>query len=668
MSQSQTHPAIRPLSYRPDLDGLRALAVLSVVAAHAGLPFFEGGFVGVDVFFVLSGYLITSIMARDIELQRFSYRTFYERRARRLLPALFFMLAIVSTAGFWFYPPWQYDYFAETMAATAVFSSNIQLMFATGDYFSARAEVQPLLHTWSLAVEEQFYFFFPPLLLLAYRYGRKGAILAVSVMCLVSFSAAAMTVFTEQHHAFFLPHLRAWEMGLGALLALTTWPKFESTSRASSAGLVGLAIILSCIFLYDKSTTFPGIAALPVVLGTVLLIHCGGTSEAVSTWILSRKPVVAIGRISYSLYLWHWPPIVAVYTYFSEEPGPIPIAAAVAFSFIAAWLSWRFIEAPFRGSAEATKISGRAIFRASAIGTSLLLIAAMGISLTNGVATRLPDEARVAFSQAKRMSDVDRICRTATVSNANSFCRLGHKGPEVRPSVLVWGDSHAGAWLPGADLWMLGQEMAGTAFIRSGCPPLIGLERIGTAEGASCREWNDAVIDWIDKSDIETVILIGRWTISYHGSRFGNEPGSPAKVKLQSDANVEIWGAKAVESALDATLKALTSANKEVIVIGNVPEIGWNVPQRYLDVTFFSKSEDLLIPEVVEVAKRIEPVDTMLHRKTTEYGGHFYPVYQYFCNDSCLISTEEGLLYRDDDHLSELGGKLMFPLVMSTGD
>jgi peptidoglycan/LPS O-acetylase OafA/YrhL len=644
--------------YRADLDGIRALAVLAVVAGHARVPFLDGGFVGVDVFFVLSGYLITSIMAREIEIGKFSFVDFYERRARRILPALFFMLFSVSAAGYFLFPPWQYEQLAKTLAATAAFGSNLQLMSATGDYFSANADLQPLLHIWSLAVEEQFYFLFPPLLLLAYRFGRRCAIITVGVLCVMSFIWAVGLMPVDQKQAFFLPHLRAWELGLGALLALYGPRSLQSDRIATAMGAMGLLLIFTCIALYGKETPFPGLSALPVVVGTLLLIYSGRTPGSGVSRILSWAPSIWIGKISYSLYLWHWPPIVLVYSITAGNPGALLVGGAVVFSFLAAWLSWRFVETPFRIGKNHSLFSRAQVFRFSGIGIMGGLCAAVAIIASDGFSSRISENAQQVFEAARPISKIELECREAEPLRGDG-CRLGDVDQSGEPEIVVWGDSHAGAWLPGIDVWLQGRGLVGTAFVKSACLPMVGHIRVDIEAGRrGCAEWNDSVLERLLRSEASTVILSGRWPLSFHGDRVGPEPGSPALIEYEQDGII-LKGPDAMKASLIKTVRSLRAAGKNVLIIGSVPEIGWSVPERYLDIAFFEIDGEGQGPRGSEVADRIDPVDQLLTDVSGSLGAMFAPVFGHFCADMCQIEIDGHLLYRDDDHLSEMGAQMM---------
>ncbi len=291
------------MKYRAEIDGLRALAVVPVILFHAGFEVFSGGFVGVDVFFVISGYLITTILIEDMENDRFSIINFYERRARRILPALFFvMLVCLPFAWMWMLPDRMKD-FSQSIVAVNLFASNILFWLESG-YFGAASENKPLLHTWSLAVEEQYYVLFPIFLFVAWRFGKNRVFWMIIVFAAISLALSEWAWRNEPSANFYLAPTRAWELLAGSIAAFVAHKSGVKANNALS--LLGLAAILFAIFAYDKNTPFPSVYALVPVVGVVLLVLFSG-KETLTAKLLSTKLFVGIGLISYSAYLWHQP-------------------------------------------------------------------------------------------------------------------------------------------------------------------------------------------------------------------------------------------------------------------------------------------------------------------------------------------------------------------------
>lgn len=367
--------------YRREIDGLRALAVIPVILFHAGFSVFSGGYVGVDIFFVISGYLITSIISEDLENSRFSIVNFYERRARRILPALYFVIAISIPFAWYLLLPSEIIDFTDSVAAVSVFSSNIMFWKTTG-YFHPDAELKPLLHTWSLAVEEQYYVFFPLFLFSVWQYGRKVVVALLVPVAIISIFLAECLLADHQGAAYYLLPSRAWELLIGAFVAIfISVYKKPVFSRAVNEvfGLVGLFAILYSVFFYDKTTPFPGKYGLVPVLGAALIILFG-TGETIVGKFLGNKFFVGIGLVSYSAYLWHQP-IFSFARYMTNGHENIYFYFfLILVTFVFAYISWRFVETPFRRKEEYGR---KRIFQFS--------ILAMVVAIATGLAGRVSE-------------------------------------------------------------------------------------------------------------------------------------------------------------------------------------------------------------------------------------------------------------------------------------
>ncbi len=425
--------------YRPEIDGLRAVAVVPVVLYHAHVPGFSGGFVGVDIFFVISGFLITGILAGDIAAGRFSILTFYERRVRRIFPALFVMLAVASLLAVRLLLPFELKDFAASLAAAALFVSNLHFMGETG-YFVAAAASKPLLHTWSLAVEEQYYIAFPVYLWLASRWAPRWRVPVTAAVLAGSLAWCIAMTHPQDDQAFFYTPTRIWELLAGSLLALAPVRR-PPGAVAQVLALAGLAMIAWAVFGFDARTPFPGAAALLPVGGTVLVIlACGGNQ----TWagrLLSVGPMRFVGLISYSLYLWHWPLIVYWRFWRVAPPSAWETVLVVAASFAAAVLSWRYVEMPFRTRAVCARRGP--LFAAGLAAMAVAVVAGVGVVRLDGLPDRVPAELR-ALADA-RFDEVD-------FSGCDSLpggrpCVIGAGGADDA-RFAVWGDSHAGALMP----------------------------------------------------------------------------------------------------------------------------------------------------------------------------------------------------------------------------
>ena len=373
--------------YRREIDGLRALAVLPVILFHAGFSGVSGGFVGVDVFFVISGYLITVIILEELAAGRFTVAGFYERRARRILPALFFVLLACLPLAWWLLLPTELVDFGKSVSAVAVFASNILFWLQT-DYFAATAEQIPLLHTWSLAVEEQYYLMFPLFMLAAWGLGKRWLAGLIALVALLSLGWSEWLWRNSVEANFYLIPSRAWELMVGALAAFYLQKNQAAQGvMAQAASVLGLVLLGYAVFFFDDGIPFPSVYALVPTLGAVLLILFATSA----TWVgklLASPPLVWVGLISYSAYLWHQPLFVFARLQALEEPSVSFMAGLCVMTLVLAWFSWRFVEKPFRDRSRFTRTQ---IFSGAVISSLLFIAVGATLVLTDGFAGRFAE-------------------------------------------------------------------------------------------------------------------------------------------------------------------------------------------------------------------------------------------------------------------------------------
>ncbi|OYX92423.1 MAG: acyltransferase, partial [Novosphingobium sp. 35-62-5] len=496
-------------AYRRDIDGLRAFAVLPVLAFHAKLPGFSGGFVGVDVFFVISGFLITAIIAREIDEGQFSLLKFYERRARRILPALLVMIAAVLVFATWLYLPADFAAVPRSALMTLGFLANVWF-FTQTSYFGGPADAMPLLHCWSLAVEEQFYVAFPAVLWLCARAAPRQRLTAVALLVLASFALAVWKQADTDGFAFYLLPARTWELLAGSMLALFTTPKPSSRPLPQTLALLGLMLIVWPVAAYDRTAVFPGVAALAPVLGTVLLIRFAQGTMVGS--LLSLPLLVGIGLISYSLYLWHWPLIV-----FAEYVANAPLVGArqavvVVASFIFAWASWRFVERPFRN---AQRFNRRRIFTLSVASMGAIAATCIAVLSLGGWSTRFPAQVTQMAEAVTDISPKRGTCIIESAGGDHPDCVLGANVP---PSAAIWGDSH------GVELaFALGEKLqrSGASIVqrtRASCAPVIGYA-VPSDPGCATNNVN-TLETLVVTPNIKRVYLVAFWASPAY-----NQPG-----------------------------------------------------------------------------------------------------------------------------------------------
>jgi peptidoglycan/LPS O-acetylase OafA/YrhL len=618
--------------YRPDIDGLRAIAVLPVLFYHVGIGLTPGGFVGVDVFFVISGYLITGLISAEMHEGAYSIRNFYVRRARRIFPALFVMCAITAAFVLLFCLPSDAKRFSSSLAAATLFGSNIYF-YLTADYFAAAAETQPLLHTWSLAVEEQFYIVFPLILLLVRRYFGQRERQIMLVLALLSLGLSIWLVRTDQASAFYLLHSRAWELLLGGLLALGTFPAIRSRLLAGALGILGLALIAGSVLFYRETMPFPGLAALAPCIGAALLIHTGRDASLVSAQALSLAPVRFIGLISYSLYLWHWPiDVIARYAAFWHGWDPdlkLHKVAVLALSFAAAILSWHFVEKPFRQ--RPYRLGSTAILSASAATMAILVVVA---GLVHPLSTRfwqMPESAeRVLATLDYKPTESKGLCFLSPKYNDFRFFDQARclALSATKENWLLMGDSHA------ADLWSgLSRAnpeinlMQGTG---SGCKPLLDIE--------GERRCNDLMrflfADFIPKHRLDVILLSARW-----GTR-----------------NI---------SEVRRTANALKPYAGRVVVLG--PRVEYKQDLPWLLAASMLKHD----PSVVDRSRlgKQEQTDKLFAEQLRQDGIGYVSLYAALCPEGrCQVTDAEGLpLAFDYGHLTASGSTFVAQQIKRSG-
>lgn len=498
------------MKYRADIDGLRAVAVLPVVFYHLGTKYASGGFVGVDVFFVISGYLITGLISGQISAGTYSVVDFYVRRARRIFPALFFMFALSALFALGFVLSSDIKAFSDSLRAASLFVSNIYF-YVTTDYFALDQNMQPLLHTWSLAVEEQFYIFFPLILIAVHRFAAGAERTVLIALAVVSFAISIWLVQTDAGAGFYLLHARAWELMVGGLLAIGAVPPIRSERAAGLLGLLGLLLITASVFLYDDETPFPGFAALAPCIGAALVIHSGEAGKTIASRLLSLSAVRFVGLISYSLYLWHWPVIVfsryLAYWYGWNPDAKLHKLAVLALSLALAVFSWHVIEKPFRQGG--LRFGRPATLGGSAAVMMMLVASASAIYPVSARLWPMPSGARETLA----VQDVDagNYMRLGTcfLDGSFEFSQFDHDGclrlAEDRPNVLLIGDSQA------ADLWLgLSKVNPDINFLQataSGCKP------VGDASGRpGCAALMRFMLDeFIPAHRLDAILLSSRW-------------------------------------------------------------------------------------------------------------------------------------------------------------
>jgi len=633
------------IKYRPEIDGLRALAILPVLLYHIGFAGFSGGFVGVDIFFVISGYLITSIIIKEKARDEFSLADFYERRARRILPALFAVILVCICLSYFWMAPGQMKEFGLSAISAIVFISNV-FFLKHSSYFDAASEEMPLLHTWSLAVEEQYYIAFPIFILLTWRFGFKAMFSMIVGMLLISLALSEWGSRNHNTANFFLIPFRAWEILAGSVCAFILFKKKQVTAN-EILSFIGASAVIASVFVFNHQTPFPSLYTLLPVGGAVLLIlFC--TPATLVGKLLSSRAMVFFGLISYSLYLWHQPILAFYRIRFMDEYTIVHQLGILGFAIVLGYLSWKFIETPFRqkstsvASLESNE-SRTNVFWASGASMTCLIVLGASIYLTNGF------EGRNTFDN-KKMSDVEKL--TANNYGLSKDCLSFNMSENCRttkgnPDVLLWGDSfamHLGQALVSAE-----KDIKMVQMTQYSCPPLIEFSVLipNEKEAQKCITFNRNVMKFIaDNPSIKKVVISSE--ISY----LINQKALGKNGKLVSlDQNQ-------LSQHFLATVKEVNRLGREVLFVSPTPsngrDLGKCVFKRNMfggdveDCSFRRTDYSTTTQKALAVSEKIKPhVSTLM-------------LADLICDDKMCHSSVGGVpIYRDSGHLSYAGAAIL---------
>ena len=646
-------------SYRPDIDGIRAIAILSVVLYHAGVPFLSGGFTGVDIFFVISGYLIGGHIFSELGSGTFSFLRFYKRRAKRILPAFYLVIAFAFLAAIVLLSPSEAYKFAKDAIASILSVSNIYFA-RSANYFQTANELNPLLMTWTLGVEEQFYAVIPLLMVLLTRIRRGLLLPAILVVCALSFVFAWSNLSSHPDIVFYLLPARAWELGVGVALAVAelSWRRKLLSGRwTQAASLMGLAFMLVPMYLLTSATPFPGAAAVPSVLGTALVI------AAPVSWInrrlLSLSPLVFIGKISYSWYLWHWPLLAFLRVASGGILPPTAVALAIAASFALAVLSYHFIEQPFRRSSSAP---APLLLRYAAVSLGFVAVCA-ALWVSHGLPKRYP----ALIQEGETESNACLADYGSDKPNLSSHCYAAF---DPRPSVVLWGDSHSAVLAPAL---RQAANTEGYSFIqmnKSSCLPLNGAAIFMPQHPLVAREcihFNNEVLNLVAADRrIRIVIMAGRWADPFReGNIYPLVSDLAHERELPSSDSVR----STFVQSLSASFRLLQKAGKHVIVIDDVPNFDFDplwrfrtahIPVRLAMASCLGADTDNpgLAPAAFASAAN---VSTSLLNQTTERvtGVELIDLKSMLCDSQNLCAYVNGgrLLYSDGHHVTAEGAR-----------
>ena len=618
--QKSTKPSHRGLAYRREIDGLRAVAVLPVILFHAGFGAFSGGFVGVDVFFVISGYLITSLIVAEKEAGTFSLIGFYERRARRILPALFLiMLACIPFAWIFLFPS-DARQFAQSLVSVSTFSSNLLFSRQSG-YFYPDSPNKPLLHTWSLSVEEQYYLLFPLFIILAWRLGKRWTLVLLAVACITSLCISEWQSLFQPQKAFFLLPARGWELLLGGFAAFyllgNNAPSIRQPLASQILSLTGAIMIFSAVFSFDEQTVFPGLNALIPAVGALFIILFA-SPKTLTGKLLASKAAVGIGLISYSAYLWHQP-LFAFARQILESPPLSLFYVLTAVTFLLAYLSWKYVETPFRRPSGFSKSQ---VFAFASAGTTLFLTVGIYGWASGGI-VRTFDGADFV----KIRKDVAGVYISTNIAKS----RLRDFDDSEKPAVLIIGDSFAGDLTNAVhESGLLDKIQISTFPIPFACgnlylPDEIVSKTILPSAQAKCakeKKYSDEKLQNLMRR-ADSIWLVSCWT------------ASTAALLEESVRNLE------------------RDFGRKVIVFGNK----WFGPVKLRKFYMMEPQARLSYRAPITEQDRA-PLQILRH---TFEAKNYVDVASFFCdNDACRVFTEDGkLLSHDGRHLTVDGARYL---------
>lgn len=651
------------MNYRKDIDGLRAFSVLPVIFFHAGFTTFSGGYLGVDIFFVISGYLISGIIIHELSNEKFRIFNFYERRIRRILPALLTVLFFTFSVSYFVLLPGEMHDLSQSLFSVIAFASNI-LFWIKSDYFAIESELNPLLHTWSLAVEEQFYIFFPLMMIAIWGLRLKTQILVLVAILILSLLSTTKLVPMDLSGKFYLLPFRAWELLIGVLAAYISIyylpDSFRKSKAANWLSFFGLVIIALSILFFDRNTPTPSLLTAIPCLGAFLVLLFSEESS-ISGKILGNKLLVFIGLLSYSAYLWHQPIFALTRIVSLNEPSTLLLFCLILITFILAYLTYIFIETPFRNR---KKVQYKAVILIVLPISIILGFTGLTGHFSKGFPDRFnPEDLKDYIVYAESISD----CSNKDLPE--NWCI----SPE-NAKIAILGDSHADA----ISQSLIGELGSSNIFLDKlvfPCLPILFTSRADKGNLINCENQNKLAYEYLKSNeDLEVIILHARWPLYIESTRFNNLEGGVEygnDVFLTSTLGKDKSKKLAQKDLYDIFQKSIENyleLGKLVVLIYSVPEVGWHVP------TVATRSR-LMAKENFEIStsyERFQLRNKNVYKILDSLGDHqnlvrIYPE-SVLCNTyqqgRCTAYYEDKIFYGDDDHLSLLGADLISKLIL----
>jgi peptidoglycan/LPS O-acetylase OafA/YrhL len=652
------------MTYLPFIDGLRAVAILAVVAFHAWPALVPGGFAGVDVFFVISGFLITRFIVAEMADGTFSLGRFFVRRARRLMPAALVCFASIAALSALVLLPDAYWYFGRSLLSAVLMYANI-FFYRTGGYFSAPSLEKPLLHTWSLAVEDQFYLTWPLLLLVLLPRVSRNALCGIAlVFCAASFVFAEFKMVRDPDFAFFQLPTRAWELLTGAALALNASRLVFSQATANALAATGMGAILLSFSFLAPGAHFPGVGALPACLGTAAIIASSLNQNSLVAHALARPPVVFTGLISYSLYLWHWP-LIALASYRLERPlTAVEAAAVIAVSAVIAFLSWRYVERPFRASHTATTArvltgADRRFAFGATLGVALMASVAFCLKIEKGFPQRYEASVRTLLEQMVTPSATRGQCDGFENVFANDgTCNFGRKKAAGESyEVAIFGDSMADQWSPLIAKFSVEHKLAGRQVTNSGCPMLRDPSKLGMAPD-DCKDYQREAEKFVTANpNLKLAIISGFWEGWLWRTENPHLQYSEGMALQSTLAQTTIKATPRFDAALNETIQFFTGRGIKVMLLGQTPRY-LALPLRCV-VSNIARGHEASACGKPAAAARQELVlsNSALGKAARENPQVTLSLpIDYICaGDNCLLMLKDTFLYKNGGHINPLG-------------
>ena len=647
--------AVNITHYRPEIDGLRAFAVLPVILYHAGFKIFSGGYVGVDIFFVISGYLITNIILNEISNGKFKIITFWERRARRILPALFFIMLIIIPFSLLVMMPDDTKQFFESLMSISIFSSNFFFMFKSG-YFETTTQLKPLIHTWSLSIEEQYYLIFPIFIMFAWKYF-KGFILPVLfIVFIFSLGLSHWASLYKPHIAFYLMPTRAWELLLGVFSSYYFFYNknffLNNLTLTNLLSILGFFCIILSIIIYSDSTPFPGIYALLPTLGTLLIIiFCD--KKTILYKFLCQRFFIGMGLISYSAYLWHQP-IFAFLKYRSlSEPSLLNLILAIFLIIPLSYLTYLFIEKPFRNK---KFLNTKKIFMLASVFSIFFLIIGYYGYKKEGFPKRLSSFQTILL---KETTETFVNCQNKNLKNIfdNQVCIAGNNQGDIKYAII--GDSHAQMLAPPIIEIANKQKKRTIIMVKGGCPPIQGVKIArGNSKVGVCKDLADVQFKYIKENNIKTVFFISRWSLYLDKKDFDNNK-SAYFIITEDNRNQSIEDTRInFIGFLNKSIKKYKELGVRVILIEQIPVQKINPVKNIININQknINSITNKFSVKKTETSQYLLYSNTLIKQLAKLNSIESINFTNDLCNDlKCNIMKDKKFLYREESHLNKYG-------------